>query len=174
MRIPEITSREQIADDKRHVWDDIVASRGSVRGPFRAMLHSPELAERVARLGTYIRFQSQLDPHIRELATLATARTLDCEYEASAHEAAMRDAGFPEETLTALREKRFGDLPAEDRWIGAFVQQALTKHRVDNDTLAQAQQRVGTQGVVELAGTIGYYALLAVTLNTFEVSASAV
>jgi 4-carboxymuconolactone decarboxylase len=174
MRIPEITSREQIAEDQKHVWDDIVASRGSVRGPFRAMLHSPELAARVAHLGTYIRFQSQLDPHVRELATLATAYTLDCEYEASAHEGAMREAGFPEATLTALREKRFQDLPTEERWIGAFVQQALAKHRVDATTLAEAERRVGTQGVVELAGTIGYYALLAVTLNTFEVPASAV
>src|SRR5947209_16721938 len=105
MPISEITSREQVAEDQRHVWDEITASRGSVRGPFRVLLHSPELASRVAHLGTYLRFESTLDPHVREMAALSTARTLDCEYEATAHEGLMRDQGVPESTLAALREK---------------------------------------------------------------------
>jgi 4-carboxymuconolactone decarboxylase len=169
MRITEITSREQISEDQRVAWDEIVASRGRVGGPFKILLHSPELARRVAHLGTYVRFESPLDPRIRELATLATARVLECEYEASAHEAQLRQAGTPEEVLMTLRERRMRDLPPEDRWIGEFVEQALVRHRVDSETLAIAQEQVGVSGLVELTGTIGYYALLAVTLNTFEV-----
>jgi 4-carboxymuconolactone decarboxylase len=65
------------------------------------------------------------------------------------------------------------DLPPEDRWIGTFVEQALTRHRVDAETLAIAEQQLGVSGLVELTGTIGYYSLLAVTLNTFEVQAPA-
>jgi 4-carboxymuconolactone decarboxylase len=171
MRITEITTREQIEDSQRSAWDEIVASRGQVSGPFKVMLHSPEMARRVAHLGSYVRFESKLDPRVRELATLATARVLDCEYEAYAHEDQLRKAGASEEVLTALRERRMQDLPPEDRWIGAFVEQALTRHRVDSETLAIAEQQLGVSGLVELAGTIGYYALLAVTLNTFEVQA---
>ena len=169
MRITEIDSREQIEEEQRSAWDEIVASRGQVAGPFKVMLHSPEMARRVAHLGTYIRFESRLDPRIRELATLATARVLECEYEASAHEQQLRKAGAPEEVLNALRGRRMQDLPPEDRWIGAFVEQALTRHRVDAETLAIAEQQLGVSGLVELTGTIGYYSLLAVTLNTFEV-----
>ena len=170
MRIPPITSREQLADDQRSIWDDIVASRGSVRGPFLVLLHSPQIAGRVAHLGTYIRFESRLDPHVRELATLVTARTLDCEYEASAHESQLRQAGVLETTLSALRDRRIQDLPEDERWIGAFVEQVLVKHRVSDETLREAVRRLGQEGVVELTATIGYYSLLAATLNTFEVS----
>src|SRR5918911_3930290 len=111
MRITEINSREQIEEEQRSAWDEIVASRGQVAGPFKVMLHSPEMARRVAHLGTYIRFESKLDPRIKELATLATARVLECEYEASAHEAQLRQAGAPQELLSALRERRMQDLP---------------------------------------------------------------
>ena len=171
MRITEITAREQLPEDQRAAWDEIAASRGAVRGPFSILLHSPELARRVAHLGSYVRFESRLDPRIRELATLATARLLDCDYEASAHEAQLRSAGTPEEVLSALRARRMQDLPPEDRWLGTFVEQVLTRHRVDSETLAVAEEHLGVSGLVELTGTIGYYALLAVTLNTFEVPA---
>jgi 4-carboxymuconolactone decarboxylase len=171
MRITEISSREQIQEDQRSAWDEIVASRGQVAGPFKIMLHSPEMARRAAHLGTYIRFESKLDPRIRELATLATARVLDCEYEASAHEDQLRKAGASEQVLTALKQRKMQDLPPEDRWVGMFVEQALTRHRVDAEILAIAEQQLGVSGLVELAGTIGYYSLLAVTLNAFEVPA---
>jgi 4-carboxymuconolactone decarboxylase len=85
----------------------------------------------------------------------------------------MRNAGTPEDVLTAIRERRFQDLPVEDRWVGSFVEQALMRHRVDAETLAIAEQQLGVSGLVELTGTIGYYSLLAVTLNTFEVPAAA-
>jgi 4-carboxymuconolactone decarboxylase len=173
MRITAIDSREQIAENQRSAWDEIMASRGQVAGPFRVLLHSPEMARRVAHLGTYIRFESQLEPRVREVATLATARVLNCEYEAYAHEEHLRKAGASEEVLSALRERRMQDLPPEDRWIGTFVEQALTRHRVDAELLATAEQQLGVSGAVELAGIIGYYALLAVTLNTFEVQAPA-
>ena len=173
MRITEITSRDQITEQHRDAWDEIVASRGAVSGPFKILLHSPELAKRVAHVGTYVRFESRLDPRLRELATLVAARLLECDYEASAHETQMRKAGTPEDVLTAIRERRFQDLPVEDRWVGSFVEQALMRHRVDADTLAIAEQQLGVSGLVELTGTIGYYSLLAVTLNTFEVPAAA-
>src|SRR5262245_33988668 len=42
MRIPAVTDRDQVPEDQRAVWDAIVASRGSVRGPFALLMHSPE------------------------------------------------------------------------------------------------------------------------------------
>ena len=81
----------------------------------------------------------------------------------------MRDQGVPESTLAALREKRFSDLPGQDRWVADFAQQVLVNHRVEPATRAEAEQRLGPAGLVELTAMIGYYAMLAATLNTFEV-----
>jgi 4-carboxymuconolactone decarboxylase len=49
------------------------------------------------------------------------------------------------------------------------VRQLLVSHRTDDATIAALRARLGLQGVVELTATIGYYAMLACTLNAFDV-----
>ncbi|TMA11751.1 MAG: hypothetical protein E6J89_06800 [Deltaproteobacteria bacterium] len=77
-RIPLIEEKKVLAAEHHKIYDAIAQSRGTVRGPFAALLHSSPIAERTAHLGAYIRFESQLEPKIVELAALATARELDC------------------------------------------------------------------------------------------------
>lgn len=133
------------------------------------MIHSPELARRAAHLGAYVRFEASIDQKITELAALTTARLLDCEYEYSAHAPLGRERGIAQATLTALENRRWSEVADEDRWLVSLVEQILIKHRVDDATLEAAKQRLGLQGLVEVVGTVGYYAMLAATLNTFEV-----
>ena len=68
-RVAEVTQREALPESHRPVFDEIVASRGSVRGPFGILLHSPELARRAAAVGGYLRYESALEPRLRETAS---------------------------------------------------------------------------------------------------------
>lgn len=169
-RIPEVSSPDQLPADKRHIWDEITASRGQVQGPFKVLLHSPEFAQRAAHLGAYVRFESgaSLPERVRELAVLSTARTLDCGYEYAAHRRSAVSAGVSEAEVAAITARQPEGL-GDDRWVYDFAQQLLDKHRVPDEILATAQQRLGVQGAVELAATVGYYSLLAAALNTFGV-----
>jgi len=170
-RVPDITNREQLPEAQRWAFDEIVGSRGSVRGPFKALLHSPELGSRAGKLGAYLRFESEatLPPRMRELSALIGARLLDCGYEYAAHRQLAGDAGVSDAEWTAIREYRREGLPEGDRWLYDFVEQLIQKHRVDDATFAQAKQRLSDQGVVELVANVGYYAFLAMTLNTFQI-----
>src|SRR4051794_39957100 len=116
-RIPDVTARDQLPEDQRHWWDEISASRGSVRGPFKVLLHSPEFAGRAAHLGTYVRFESSLEPLVRELTAMSTARLLQCDYEYGAHKSQVRELGIDDASIAALEEGRAADLPADIRWI---------------------------------------------------------
>jgi 4-carboxymuconolactone decarboxylase len=167
-RIPQ-PRREDLPADQRHVWDEIAASRGSVRGPFSVMIHSPAMAQRAAHLGAYVRFEASIDHTLTELAALTTARLLDCDYEYAAHMPQGRKAGISETTLSAIERRQLGEVADEDRWLVNLVQQIIITHRVDEPTFDAAKQRLGLQGLVEVVGTAGYYAMLAATLNTFEV-----
>jgi 4-carboxymuconolactone decarboxylase len=168
-RIPDITSKDQLPQDKQHWWDEITASRGSVRGPFKVLLHSPEFAGRAAHVGTYVRFESPLEPRVRELTALITARLLDCNYEYSAHQPQAREHGVDDATLKAIDERRGADLPDDTRWLFELVEQLVVNHRIAPDTFKAAQDRLGVPGLVEVVGTVGYYSLLAMALNAFEV-----
>ncbi len=46
----------------------------TVRGPFAVLLRSPELADRVQKLGEHLRFNSTLPPRLNEFAILITTR----------------------------------------------------------------------------------------------------
>ena len=168
-RLPQITSREVLAEDKRHIFDEIVASRGRVGGPFPLLLHSPEVAGRVAHLGTYMRFESGLPAADRELAVLTTTREWDCGTECGGHVGLGRQVGVREEAIDAVAHRRELDgLTAEEALVIKYCRELLRDHRVSNDTLEAARVRYGDQGLVDLTALVGYYVMLACVLNAFE------
>ena len=69
-----LKSREDLPEAGQVVFDQIAGTRGRALNVFRALLNSPETASAVAGLGEYIRYNSSLDPAVRETASLATAR----------------------------------------------------------------------------------------------------
>src|ERR1051325_5491210 len=142
-RLPSITSREQVPAKDQAVFDSIVASRGAVQGPFTMFLHSPEVAERVAHLGAYVRFEGSLDMRVRVLAA-----------------------------ITAIRENHSRGIPAEDAEIVDFTRQLLRKHRVDDATFKSMQKRFGNDQLIQLTTAIGYYSLLTMTVNAAELEAA--
>ena len=105
MRLPEL-GREELSARGQQIYDGIVASRGGVRGPFAALMHSPEVAGRAAHLGTYLRFETSLDPMTLQIVTLAVAREWDCQYEWTAHEPQAREASVRDDTIAAIKERR--------------------------------------------------------------------
>jgi 4-carboxymuconolactone decarboxylase len=170
-RIPTIDSRDQLRPEHRPAYDGIVQSRGSVQGPFTVLLHSPEVAGRIAHLGAHIRFESPLPAKEKELAVLTVAREMDCRFEWAAHVIESRKAGVREEAIRAIRDRRAPQgLTAEEAQVVAYVQQVLRAHRVDDATFQALRDRIGVSLVVELTATIGYYTLLACTINAFELA----
>jgi 4-carboxymuconolactone decarboxylase len=172
-RLPSITKKEQVAAEDHAVFDSIVASRGGVQGPFTAFMNSPEVSGRVAHLGAYVRFEGSLDMRVRVLAAMVVARELEAMYVWGAQTGGARRQGVPEETITAIRENHSRGIPAEDAQIVDFTRQLLRKHRVDDATFKAMQARFGNDELVQLTTAIGYYSLLAMTVNMAEVEPAA-
>jgi 4-carboxymuconolactone decarboxylase len=171
-RLPSITSKDQVVAKDHATFDSIVASRGAVQGPFTMFLHSPELAGRVAHLGAYVRFEGSLDMRVRVLAAMTVAREFEAVYVWGAQTGGARRQGVPEETITAIRENHLRGVPPEDAEIIEFTQQLLRRHRVDEASFKKMQTRFGNDGLIQLTGAIGYYSLLAMTVNACELEAA--
>jgi 4-carboxymuconolactone decarboxylase len=170
-RIATLHKKEDLAPEHRSVYETIAQSRGSVEGPFVALLHSPELAARTAHLGRYLRFEGVLDKKVVELATLAAARELECKHEWAAHIVYARNAGVPLETIRAIHQnKGMEHFSSEDAQVISYVQELLRSRRASEATFQALYARLGERGLVELTATIGYYAMLACTLNGFDLA----
>lgn len=171
-RLTPITSKDQVAAQDHAIVDAIVESRGALQGPFTMFLHCPELAGRLAHLGAFVRFEGSLDMRVRVLAAMVTAREFDAVYVWGAQTGSARRQGVPETTITAIREKHSRGIPAEDAQIVEFTRQLLQTHRVDDATFTALQERFGNDGMIQLTGAIGYYSMLAMTVNTCELEAA--
>jgi 4-carboxymuconolactone decarboxylase len=169
-RIPAI-KREDLPEDQRHHYDYVAGSRPTVSGPFPILLNSPDVAERIAHVGTYLRFNdATLEPTLREVAILTVARFWDCQYEWTAHQRIAEATGTRPEAIAAIRENTApARLTEQEALIHNYAKHLLTGHRVPKAVYEPVAAWLGRQGIVDLTATVGYYSLLACNLNAFEV-----
>ncbi len=80
-------------------------------------------------------------------------------------------AGIPLETIRAIHQRQGAEnFSSEDAQIISFVREILQAHRVSETTFQALFARLDVRGLVELTATVGYYAMLACTLNAFDVA----
>ncbi len=168
-RMPELTYAEMDAD-QRAVVDRITAGpRGGIHGPFLPLLHSPLLLDRVQELGLLCRFQSSFPPKISELLILISARFWTAQFEFSSHVESAKKAGVPEAAIEAIRTRGTPVFDDPDQTlVYAFANEFFTTNKVSDATFDAAVERFGRRSVVDLVGIMGYYALIAMTLNIFD------
>jgi 4-carboxymuconolactone decarboxylase len=148
----------------------LLDANGALVGPFNAWLLSPALGDRIQRLGEAIRFTSSLPQNVLEIAILVEAREWRAEFEWWAHVRLARRAGVASEVIAAIQEQRepaFTDRGEEIAW--RFSRELLESRRVSGPTYEAARERFGETGVMELVTLLGYYTLVSMTLNAFEV-----
>ncbi|HUS54252.1 MAG TPA: carboxymuconolactone decarboxylase family protein [Thermohalobaculum sp.] len=169
-RLPELP-RDAMTDDQRRIHDEIMSGpRGRVEGPLKIWLNSPGLAEVAQKLGAYMRFGSRLPPRLSELAIIVTGAHYKAEYEWYAHVRFAHDAGIPEAVTEAIRVGETPDLPdPEQRIVYQVAVELAASHGLSDATYAEAVAVLGVAALVDLIAIIGYYGIVSLTLNTFEI-----
>ncbi len=171
-RLIPIINKDQVAVKDHAIVDAIIGSRGALQGPFSMFLHCPELAGRAAHLGAFVRFEGSLDMRVRVLAAMTVAREFEAIYVWGAQTGSARRQGVPEATITAIREKHTRGIPPEDAQIVEFTQQLLQQHRIAEPTMQAIRARFSDEELLQLTGAIGYYSMLAMTVNACELEAA--
>lgn len=167
----DLPSPDRMDAEQRRVHDQIVSGRrGRIQGPLRAALHNPELAERWSALGELLRYRTTLSPRQSELAILVTGRACQSPFEWYAHRLEGEKAGIEPHVIEALLAQREPEgLPEGDALIVRFASELNRFNSVSDATYAAALERFGTRTVVELTALVGYYTMVAMTLNAHEI-----
>lgn len=169
-RIP-LPDAENLTPEQRRVYDKVVSGRrGRLRGPLRAALYSPELADRWQALGEFLRYQTTLTPRLSELAILVTGRACNAPFEWYAHREEAERAGVEQDIIEALLDQRLpANVNVDDALVIQFATELNQHNSVSDLTYAKALERFGPQTVVELTALVGYYTMVAMTLNAHEI-----
>lgn len=169
-RLPPLAPDQMTEEQKRVAAGIAAGPRGGLRGPFPAMLRSPEVAERFQKLGEYLRFNSSIPAALNELAILVTARVWSAQYEWYAHHLLAMKAGLPPAIAQAVAEGRRPDGMTEDqRIIHDFCAELHATRFVSDATYTAVRDRFGEKGVIDLIAVSGYYVAVAMTLNVAQV-----
>jgi 4-carboxymuconolactone decarboxylase len=170
-RFPDIPL-DRMTPAQRSVADAIMSGpRGRMSGPFNAWLRSPELADRLQKVGEYVRFHTSLDKRLNEMAIIMTAQYWGSQYEWYAHAPLAIKAGLDPDIITALGAGRKPDRMRDDEAIvWEFATQLRRDHGVDDAIYARAVEKFGENGVMDLIAVSGYYDVVSMTLNVARVS----
>ena len=170
-RTPTVT-RDQVPDKYRDAFDHEVAiSRNAMEnGPGSVMINSPEMRKRANRLVFYFREESELPQNIQEIVMIMTARAKDCQYIWYAHAARAREQGVSDAFVDALRDnKPLPKLQGAEQIVVEYAIELFHTNRVTEATFKAALDHFGAQLLTELTTMMGYYSMLALNVNAFEV-----
>jgi 4-carboxymuconolactone decarboxylase len=162
---------DKMSAAQRSIADAIMAGpRKALSGPFNAWLRSPELADRLQKVGEYVRFNTSLDKRVNEMAILMTAQAWGSQYEWYAHEPLALKAGLDPAIVAAIGAGRKPDNMKDDQAIvWEFTTQLRRDHGVDDAIYARALEKFGERGIIDLVGVNGYYDAVSMTLNVARV-----
>ncbi|MBV7482126.1 carboxymuconolactone decarboxylase family protein [Bordetella sp. BOR01] len=168
-RIEMVPQAALTAEQAAVCAEAVSGPRGRVPAPMIGWLRSPELARRAQKLGELLRFGTSLEPRLTELAILVCGRHWTSHHEWTAHKALGLKAGLNAGVIADIAARRVPDFDCErQRVVYDFSTVLLASGQVPQELYDQGVCILGEPGVVELVGVLGYYCLVALTLNAFE------
>lgn len=170
-RLPPIPP-EQLTPEQNKVLDAIQSGpRGAgLRGPFNALVRSPELCDLVQRVGAYVRYGTSLPGKLNELAICMAGRKWTAQYEFYAHRRLAIQAGLnPAITDAVAAGTRPTGMDGDEAAVYDFVTELLGSGQVSDARYDAIKSRFGERGVMDLVGAVGYYSLVSLVLNVAQV-----
>lgn len=165
---------DDLSEAERKEYDSLTRSRpaqpdGSLGGPFDPWLLNPELSHRLRGLGGMLWERTSVDRGLIELAISICGRFWEANVEWAAHAPRAVEYGVPQSVMDDVYAGRRPAGTAEQALIYDIGMTMQTDHRLPMELYQRAVAAFGERGLMELMAVIGYYTLVSMTLNAFEV-----
>ena len=149
----------------------VSGKRGKVPAPMIPWLRNPELARRAQRLGELLASTARLSPKLSELAILVCARHWNSHHEWTAHKSIALEAGLDPQTISDIAARKSGPhLRSErERIVYRVAHSLLAQGLLDDALYDEGMAVLGECGMVDLVAILGYYSMVALTLNAFRI-----
>ena len=122
------------------------------------------------RFGRAILTEMELDPVLRELAILLTAKRTQARYEWIQHELIAKEVGATDEQIAAIDrdELQADELGADARAVLAFTDQLIATPRPDDESFDALSAVLPPRQIVELLLAVGSYQMLAHAMTALD------
>ncbi|MGE0715773.1 MAG: carboxymuconolactone decarboxylase family protein [Alphaproteobacteria bacterium] len=163
-RVPYL-DREDLAPENQ----DLLARNINL---YRGLANSPNALRRFSALGRFIRFESRLDPRLRELAILQVGYLARSEYEYSHHIKIGRDFGVRDEDVRAMideTEGRPSGLEPLAKLVLRGAREMTDGLAMSDETYAALAAELSHELMTDLVMTIAFYNGVVRLLATLQI-----
>lgn len=164
-RLAPLTPAER-TDEQQRLIDRV----GSEKHIFTTLVRHPELFEPFHRFAGRLLYRSGLPAQVRETLILRTAYRCRSAYEWVQHVEIARDAGVPDEVITAAGTAEPADPDAHTALLLRAADQLTVAHDLDDETWAALREHYDERQLIELCMLVGDYAMIAGVLKALRVS----
>ena len=127
---------------------------------YKILAHSPNAARAFQGLGRFIRYESKLDPRLREMAILMVGYLARSPYEYSHHIKIGRDFGVSDDDIRGLideAEGRGSSLDPTSKLVLRAAREMTEEGSVSDATFASLEKEMSREHLLDLIITIGFY-----------------
>jgi 4-carboxymuconolactone decarboxylase len=176
-RVPYL-GYEEIGDEGRAVWDEVIKTRGGsdfvdVEGSsvaVQAWVNAPSVGGPALALGAAVKYATSIDRDLTELAIITVGARWKAEFEFWAHSRVALAHGVEQAVIEAIAVGREPELTTDrQRIVYRVAKQIADQGTVEPETLDTAVAELGLNAMVELTTLCGYYTMVAFVLNAFVV-----
>tara|TARA_B100000579_G_scaffold233477_1_gene191393 strand:+ start:540 stop:1115 length:576 start_codon:yes stop_codon:yes gene_type:complete len=166
-------SVEELNEQQLEIYNDILnGPRGCVVGPIKVWLNNPKFAQLGQKMGKYARYESSLSPILSELVIIITGRFWSAKFEWEQHAPLAIKHGLKKEYVEKIAN---GERPIFEDYkqqvVYDFVAEVNINKKVSDVTYKKAYNLLGKNSIIDIVAICGYYHLISITLNVFEIPA---
>ena len=138
-------------------------------GPFGVWVRAPRIGMAVQALGGVARFETSIAEDVKEVAICVVGAHYQAKFEFAAHARLAQAAGVD---TAAIENIRVGRVPVLEgaQWVAwSVATELMDAHHLSDATFTRAISQWNEEGLIELVSIVGYYCLVSLTLNAFDV-----
>ena len=161
---------DKLSAEQKTVFDQLVAGRGRILGPYKIWIHSPIVAAGMEHIGTFLNKRSSLSTREVEIGILVISQHWDANYVRTAHIKAGKAAGLTQDTIDAIlagRDPKLTD--PHEKAVHRFAVALASKTKLSDADFAEIEQTIGREGIAEVLVLLGYYTSVALGMKVHEV-----
>jgi 4-carboxymuconolactone decarboxylase len=172
MLAPAARAQDRLPPIPKDKWSaelqKVAATRSGIVGPWIPLSRSPEVMGLMMDMRSHVANRSLLSPQLTEIPILIAAREWTQHFEWNAHEAIAMKAGLKAEIINAIKEgRRPRQMTEQEESLYELCMELQRTKGVSDFTYDRALKALGGEDkIVEAVALQGYYALLAMVMNT--------
>ena len=161
---------DKLTPEQSEVFNQLVAGRGRILGPYKIWIHSPTVASGMEHIGTYLNNRGSLSKREVEIGILVIARHWQADYVQTAHVREGRRIGISDEIIDALvagTEPPLTD--PHERGVYRFAAALVAGRKLSDAEFSDIGSVIGRQGIAEVLVLLGYYTSVALGMKVHDV-----